>query len=114
MKRLRAWSSLGVYWLLGVLPAAAADWPQVPGPQRDGVSPETGLRRSWPREGPPRLWERKVGEGYSGPVVAGGRLILFHRVGDREVVECLDAATGKERWRFDYPTAYQDQVGKGD
>src|SRR4051794_22363816 len=82
----------------------AADWPQFLGPQRNCTSAETGLLHSWPKEGPAKLWEREVGEGYSGPVVAGDRLILFHRVGDNEVVECLDAASGKERWKLPYPT----------
>src|SRR5262249_51810687 len=37
--------------------------------------------------------------------------IIFHRVGDKEVVECLDAANGKERWKFDYETKYTDDFG---
>src|SRR5205823_2332334 len=42
-----------------------------------------------------------------------GKLILFHRVGDSEVIACLAAATGKEHWKYAYPTAYQDDFGKG-
>ncbi len=95
-------------------PAAAADWPQFLGPTRNGISTETDLLTSWPAKGPPVLWERAVGAGFSGPVVAGPWLILFHRVGDKEVVECLEAATGKSRWKADYPTAYRDDYGKGD
>jgi outer membrane protein assembly factor BamB len=91
----------------------AADWPQWLGPQRDSVSLETGLTTSWPKEGPPRLWQREVGSGFSGPVIAGDRLIVFHRVEDKEVVECLHPATGKKHWQFDYPTAYEDPYGKG-
>ena len=49
----------------------AADWPQWLGPQRDGISPETGLLHKWDDKGPPLVWDHKVGEGYSGPVVAG-------------------------------------------
>ncbi len=99
---------------LGVLClAGGADWPQFLGPNRDGSSPEAGLLRNWPRDGPPLVWKKAVGEGYSGPVIAGGKLILFHRVGDNEVVACLNAATGKEHWKFAYPTAYQDDFGKG-
>ena len=71
--------------------ALAGDWPQFRGPERDGVSKETGLAASWPRGGPPVVWDKRVGEGYSGPVVAGNRMILFHRLDDKEVVECLDA-----------------------
>jgi outer membrane protein assembly factor BamB len=91
----------------------AADWPQWLGQERNGVSAETGLLAGWPKEGPPVLWDKAVGEGYSGPVVAGGALILFHRVGASEVVECLDAASGKPRWQFSYPTSYRDLLGKG-
>ena len=93
--------------------AAGADWPQFLGPARNGVSSETGLVQTWPKKGPPVLWEKEVGEGFSGPVVAGDRLILFHRVGDEAVVECLDAATGKGRWQTATPTAYVDGFGKG-
>src|SRR5262249_12238442 len=70
-----------------------------------------GLRQAWPSQGPPVLWEKRVGAGLSGPVVAGTHLILFHRLDDREVVACLDAATGAERWPFPYPTAYTDGLG---
>ncbi len=92
----------------------AADWPQFLGPTRNAVSAETGLAKSWPEKGPPVVWEREAGEGFSGPVVSDGTLILFHRVGGEEVVEALDAASGKPRWRFAYPTAYSDPYGKGD
>jgi outer membrane protein assembly factor BamB len=89
----------------------AADWPQFLGPSRNGVSLETGLLASWSKEGPPLLWEKPVGAGFSGPAVAGDRLILFHRVQDDEVVECLDAPTGKPRWKFSYATQYRDDFG---
>ncbi len=89
----------------------AAEWPQFLGPARNGISRETGLSTAWTKAGPPLLWERKIGAGFSGPVVAAGRLILFHRLDDKEVVECLDAATGAEHWRFPYPTSYQDDFG---
>jgi outer membrane protein assembly factor BamB len=92
----------------------AGDWPQFLGPARNGISTDTSLLSAWPKAGPPQLWEKSVGEGYSGPVVAGDRLILFHRVGDDDVVACLDPANGKELWQFAYPTQYQDDLGKGD
>jgi outer membrane protein assembly factor BamB len=59
------------------------------------------------------LWQKDVGEGYSAPVIAGDRLIIFHRVGDDEVVECLEAATGKQLWKHTHPTKYEDLLGKG-
>jgi outer membrane protein assembly factor BamB len=72
------------------------------------------VNTSWPEKGPPVLWQKDVGEGYSGPVVAGNRVILFHRVGNEEVVECLDAATGAPQWKTTAPTRYSDALGKGD
>ncbi len=91
----------------------ADDWPQFLGPSRDGHSQETDLRESWPKEGPPVVWQREVGEGFSGPVVVGERLILLHRPRNEEVIECLQTATGKSLWRHAYPTEYQDALGKG-
>src|SRR5947208_16910044 len=73
----------------------AADWPQFLGPTRDAHSPETGLVRPFPKKGPAVLWQKEDGEGYSGPVVAGRRLILYQRVGDDDVDDYLDPATGK-------------------
>jgi outer membrane protein assembly factor BamB len=92
---------------------AAADWPQFLGPGRNCTSAETGLLDTFAEKGPPVVWEREVGEGYSGPVIAGGRLILFHRVDGNEVIECLDAATGKEIWKHSDATPYDDPLGKG-
>ncbi len=108
-------TSLLIMTSLLALPAnlSAADWPQWLGPNRDGCSAETGLMTAWPKDGPKRLWQRDVGAGYSGPVVAGNRLILFHRLKDREVVECLDPASGKKQWDFSYATAFDDAYGKG-
>src|ERR1043166_2222593 len=100
---------------VAITPAAirADDWPQFLGPHRNGVSGEKSLAAQWPKDGPPAIWQRDVGEGYSGPVVAGERLILFHRVGDQELTECFDAVTGKPQWKFGYETSYVDQLGKG-
>jgi len=95
--------------LFGLPFLLAADWPQHLGPTRDGHSPETGILRTWPKDGPAVVWKRDVGAGWAGPVVVAERLILFHRVGDEEVVECLDPATGTGRWKSAYRTRYVDQ-----
>lgn len=89
----------------------AADWPQFLGPTRNGISTETNLTTSWPADGPPVVWKKKIGEGFSGPVIAANRLILFHRQNNKEIVDCLDAKTGTPIWHFDYPTAYRDDFG---
>jgi outer membrane protein assembly factor BamB len=89
----------------------AGDWPQFLGPSRNGIYSGTNLADTWPKEGPPVLWQKKIGQGFSGPVAAKGQLIIFHRLEDRETVECLEAQTGKKLWVFDYPTAYRDDFG---
>lgn len=91
--------------------AAAQDWPQFLGPDRNGVYSGGGLAAKWAAGGPAVVWKKDVGEGFSSPVVAQGRLILFHRVANKEVVEALDAATGRPIWSFDYPTQYRDDFG---
>ncbi len=89
----------------------AQDWPQILGPGRNGIYIGPEIVPSFPRSGPPLMWKRDVGAGFAGPAVAGGRLILFHRVGGRETVEAMDALTGKTIWTFDYPTSYRDDFG---
>jgi len=84
-----------------------ADWPQFLGPDRNGkVASE--IRREWGPEGPPVLWRKSIGSGYASPSVADGKLYLFHRVGDEEVVEALDPETGDVLWRTANPTDYRD------
>jgi outer membrane protein assembly factor BamB len=92
--------------LANTLPAA--DWPQYLGPNRDGHSAETKLNWDWPKDGPPVAWKKDVGTGWAGPVVAGGKVLLFHRVGDEEVLAALDPATGEEKWAAKYLTKYRD------
>jgi outer membrane protein assembly factor BamB len=90
---------------------AAQDWPQFLGSSRDGVYIGPALAETWPAAGPPVVWRKQVGQGFSGPVVASGRLILFHRVGNEEVVEALDPLTGNGLWRYAYATTYRDDFG---
>jgi outer membrane protein assembly factor BamB len=89
----------------------AADWPQVLGPGRNGVYNGPPLSEAWGTSGPRVVWRRPVGQGLSGPVVVQDRLILFHRVSDREIVEAIDAAGGKTLWQYAYPTSYRDDFG---
>jgi outer membrane protein assembly factor BamB len=88
-----------------------ADWPQFLGPTRNGAYAGGDLAEVWPKDGPKKVWEKQVGQGFSGPVVSGDKVILFHRVGDKEIVECLEAKSGKTVWKFDYPTSYRDDFG---
>jgi outer membrane protein assembly factor BamB len=95
------------------VPPEAPDWPQWRGPSRDGVSTETGLLAEWPDNGPKKLWSQKTGAGYSGIVVARGRVFTMVQDGDDEAVVCWDAVTGDERWRFRYPAHFSNPYGDG-
>jgi outer membrane protein assembly factor BamB len=78
---------------------AAAEWPQWRGPERNGISRETGLIRQWPKQGPSLEWKAtRLGEGYSSVSVAGGRVYTMGNRGREEYVIALDAANGKEVW----------------
>ena len=89
--------------LLGLFTASAADWPQFQGPDRNGISPETGLARTWPEAGPKVHWSFPLNEGFAGPAVAGGEVFILDRVGDQQdVLHCLSFATGEELWKFAY------------
>ncbi|MBC8871368.1 MAG: PQQ-binding-like beta-propeller repeat protein [Planctomycetes bacterium] len=79
------------------------DWPQYLGPDRNSISQEKGLLRSWPENGPEVLWTVAVGKGYGGPVVKDGKVYLLDRddeVGD--TLRCIDLSNGKELWSFAY------------
>ena len=110
--------------------ARADDWPHWLGPQRDGVWRESGILDSFPAGGPPVLWRAEIGAGYSGPVVAAGRVFLTDRPGSetrgnpggalqrtretgRERVLCFDAATGRLLWEHAYEAPYEISYPSG-
>ncbi|MBM3784406.1 MAG: polyvinylalcohol dehydrogenase [Acidobacteria bacterium] len=82
------------------LSVCAADWPQWRGPQRTGISRETGLLTQWPKEGPKLLWQvNDLGEGYATPIVAGDRLFLIANRGlDNEYLQAISVKDGKTLW----------------
>jgi outer membrane protein assembly factor BamB len=83
------------------------DWPHLRGPKYDAISTETGLADAWPADGPPVLWRRDLGQGYSGFVVVGGRVFTQMQTLAGQFVVCLDAETGAERWRYRYGWPWQ-------
>jgi len=82
--------------------AFAQDWPQWRGINRDAKVSGFKAPQTWPSE-LTQKWKVMVGLGDASPVTAGGRIYTFGRVGDDEMITCLDAATGKEIWRNKYP-----------
>ncbi|WP_437185970.1 PQQ-binding-like beta-propeller repeat protein [Planctomicrobium sp. SH668] len=100
--------------LTSTTPAISGDWPQILGPNRNGIAEDEKLAPGWPRSGPPVLWKKSVGSGYAGLAAVGKRACLFHRIQDEEVIECLDMADGKTLWSDASPTTFYPQVGGGD
>ena len=84
--------------------SAGTGWSQWRGPRRDGTT-AVALPAQWPAS-LKKKWELTVGEGHSSPVVAGNRVIVHARQGDREVTRSVALDTGKEIWRDEYAAPY--------
>jgi len=117
-----AWSAtLAAALLAGgatlVAETAEHDWPQFRGPNRDGVSTETGLLDAWPEGGPKELWRRPLGEGYSAIAVVGDRLYtMYAGEHDGEAVEfaaAFAAGSGEELWRTVVGKKKDTEFGNG-
>lgn len=92
----------------------AVDWPQWRGPNRNGISPETGLLKSWPAGGPRLVWKAKgLGEGYSAFSIAQGRLFTLGQHGSQESVIAIDTTTGRKVWETPAGKDYRERRGNG-
>jgi outer membrane protein assembly factor BamB len=103
--------------LLGAA-VSAADWPQWRGPHRDGHSPETGLLKQWPKNGPRLLWKANLGGvGYSSPSIVGERLFVTAAEDDenglKEHAVCLGTKDGKPLWKVPLPAKNDDSEYDG-
>ena len=87
------------------------DWPRFLGTRDYGISGETGLLAEWPAGGPPIVWEKTIGTGYSAPSVMGDQLVYHHRLRFEEIVECVSASTGKPIWKYAYESRFRDPYG---
>ncbi len=79
-----------------------AQWSQWGGPDQSFKMDSRGLAKEWPENGPRRLWSRKLGQGYSAILADAGRLYTMYRAGEKEIVICLNAMTGKTIWEHAY------------
>ena len=84
----------------------AAQWPQWRGPNRDGVVPAASVPATWPEKLTVK-WRQPLGEGYSSPVVADGRVFVHSRSDPDEIVSAFDLATGKPAWTARYSSAFK-------
>jgi outer membrane protein assembly factor BamB len=114
MKSFRLLLLLLISFASFALHAAPFDWPQWRGPDRSGVSKETGLLKQWPPGGPKRVWlYENAGAGYSAPAIVDGK---FYTVGTRdggETLIVLDAATGSELWTAKLSGIFDNDRGDG-
>ena len=130
--RLRSAALFVLFFAVACIrPTRADDWPQWLGPQRDAVWRETGIVEKFPAAGPKIRWRAPVRPGFSGPVVADGRVFLTDRkldpgakvngedpfdrsiVPGSERVLCLDETNGKILWSHEYPAPYGVSYNSG-
>jgi len=76
----------------------AQDWPQWRGSNRDGKVTGFKAPNTWPQQFT-NAWKINVGLGDATPALVKNRLYVFAKVGDNEVLQCLDAITGKQIWQ---------------
>ena len=95
----------------------AGDWPQFGGPQRDFTLAESDVHPdllAWPVGGPRQLWQRSLGDGFSGVVISNGKLVTMYRQDNVETIIALDADSGNKLWQVDYDCPFESwEYGSG-
>ena len=112
MIRSTFWSSALISILL-LSEVCADDWPQFLGPNRNGISAETGLIDSFPESGPELIWRSPLGVGMSSIAVANGLAYTMFQEGDDQYVVALDENSGTQKWKTKVGDWYQNAMGNG-
>ena len=104
MPYLKALTTLCLIALAIAAPTAAfADWAQFMGPDRNGVSSETGLLKTWPESGPRVLWNMPLGQGYGGFAIRDSEVYVLDRLEKKtDVLRCISFDKGTELWNYSY------------
>jgi len=88
----------------------SAEWPGWRGPNRDGKSPDKGLLKQWPAGGPGLIWKATgIGQGFSSPAIAGGKVFITGIVGGNTVLQALDM-DGQLVWQTRHGSGFLDNV----
>ena len=109
-RKMSCWATVAslvtLFSILRTLQGDEPHWPTIRGANFDGISNETRLANSWPKEGPPVLWTRELGQGYSS-FVAWDHFVAtqYQSLGGQYVV-CMDADTGATLWEYRYGWPY--------
>jgi outer membrane protein assembly factor BamB len=96
------------------VPSGPLDWPQWRGPERNGVSKDTGLLKQWPSSGPQRVWSiSSLGEGFGSIAIRGDRIFIQGTSSSASMVFCLNRADGKTVWSAALGRKLNEAVGNG-
>ena len=96
--------------LLQISGLNAADWPQILGPNRNGIADGEKVMSEFPKGGPKSLWHAEIGSGFAGVAVSGDRVVVFHRRNDQDLLTAYDAKTGQEIWSQAFHTSFQPSI----
>lgn len=110
---MKTLTTLGFTLFTIALVAQAEDWPQFLGPNRNGMSAETGLVKEWPDGGLKVKWRAKSTGGMSGIAVVGDRLLTMEQNGGKQFVVCMNANTGDPIWKTAAAAEYKNGQGNG-
>ncbi|MEI8379932.1 MAG: PQQ-binding-like beta-propeller repeat protein [Planctomycetota bacterium] len=91
-------------------PVSAGDWPQILGVNRNGIAVDEKLADSLPAGGPVKVWQAEIGSGFAGVAVADQKLVLFHRLENKDTLTAYNAETGKELWSQGFETNFVPQI----
>jgi outer membrane protein assembly factor BamB len=112
--KISRFTLVGAFAVAAGVTIGAADWPQWQGPDRTGISKETGLLQQWPPNGPAVVWSaQSLGNGYGSMAVAGDRVFLQGMVGGNSTVFAINRADGKNVWSKSLGRAESNDQGPG-
>ena len=98
--------------MLSQLQVFGGDWPQILGPQRDGVADGETLQKEWPTDGPKLAWSSTVGQGFAGVAVRNDVAYVFQRIRNSEVLEARNTRKGNILWRKVFPRTYRGGISR--
>jgi outer membrane protein assembly factor BamB len=87
------------------------EWPKWLGPNGDGIATDS-IGEKWPADGPRKIWEQKVGQGYSSPIALDGRIYLFSQDGTKDILTTFEADNGKPLWSQSYEVTIRADGGQ--
>ena len=93
-------------------PSQLLQWTQWGGPNRNFQTQAAGLKDTWPASGPPVLWKRALGEGYSSAAVEDGVLYTMYGRPGEETVIAMNAGTGATLWEKTNPMTFQSDAAQ--